>query len=195
MVCPSCCTQVLLSSVSSSNSLPLMMCTVSSKRISKITRNSSSSMQTFLIISTNTWSSSCGSVFGQPWGIWGNWCTSLTPFFQKKHDSSLSITVYRKQHTLTITGLQFPSTYVRRGLGRCPYDGPRNVIISQEDQRKEDHLTGALKQNGYPATFICTFSSPVPWTTHASQKTEPEDSTNPLLVMVPYVAGVDEAIR
>ena len=87
-------------------------------------------------------------------------------------------------------------THVMKGLVRCLYDRARNIVIFQEDlQKREEHLTHVLVKNNYPATFICTSSSPSSWTTNAHPGKRIRRFSRPPLVMISYVAGVSEDIR
>ena len=77
-------------------------------------------------------------------------------------DDSLDVAVYRKP-THTDQYLHFEShhlTHLKRGVGRCLYDRARRIINTQDNLQKEvDHLARILKQNGYPANFICNASA------------------------------------
>ena len=90
----------------------------------------------------------------------------LETLLQRRDDSSLDITVYRKL-THTDRYLDFWShhpSHVKRGLVRCLYDGARSITTRQDNLQKEEcHLTKVLKQNGYFSAFIRSSSLPSGW--------------------------------
>ena len=82
---------------------------------------------------------------------------------RKREDGSLDISIYRKS-THTDQYLHFKShhlTHVKSGVVRCLHDRVREIISTQDNLQKEvDHLARILKQNSYPANFICKASAP-----------------------------------
>ena len=83
----------------------------------------------------------------------------------KREAGSLDVSVYRKPtHTDQYLLDHFESyhpTHVKRGLVRCLHDRARGIVNTQDNLQKEvDHLARVLKQNGYPANFICNASAP-----------------------------------
>ena len=115
----------------------------------------------------------------------------LNTLLQRKDDRSLDITVYRKP-THTDQYLHFHShhpSHVKKGLVRCLHRRARSITLSQEKLQKENgHLTATLKRNGYPAHFICTFSSPLP--PQNIQEAGSEEVDKPKMVVIPYVASI-----
>ena len=88
----------------------------------------------------------------------------LDILLRRKDDGSLDVTVYRKPvHTDWYLNIQprHPS-YVERGLILCLYDRAKSITISQNNLRKDDHITEVLKWNVYPGAFILCCSSPPP---------------------------------
>ena len=121
----------------------------------------------------------------------------LNTLLRRRRDGSLDVSVYRKP-THTDRYLHFEShhpTHVKRGVVRCLHDRARGVISTQDNLQKEvDHLARVLKQNGYPANFICNASAPPTQETADVSSPEEEQEKGPLVV-IPYVAGMSEDIR
>ena len=114
----------------------------------------------------------------------------------RKVDGKLDVTVYRKpMHTDRY--LHFSShhpTHVKKGLVRCLYDRARNITKEASNLETEKaHLSGALQRNGYPAAFVRAASQE-----SKPRERDPEEAQGegkPTLMMLPYVAGVNERIR
>ena len=88
----------------------------------------------------------------------------LDTLLRRKDDGSLDVTIYRKPvHTDWYLNIQprHPS-HVKRGLVLCLYDRAKSITISQNNLRKDDHITEVLKWNGYPGAFILCCSFPPP---------------------------------
>ena len=121
----------------------------------------------------------------------------LDTLLRRKDDSSLEVTVYRKP-THTDRYLNFHShhpVHVKRGLVKCLFERARSIITTQESLREEEkHVVEALKQNGYPDTFICAASKALR-SKEADQDVDVEETDRTPLVVLPYVAGVSEDIR
>ena len=84
---------------------------------------------------------------------------------------------------------------LQRGVVRCLHDRARGIIRMQDNlQKKVEHLARVLKQNGYPANFICNASVPPTQKTADVSSPEEEQEKRPLVV-IPYVAGMSEDIR
>ena len=126
--------------------------------------------------------------------------TSLT----WRKDGTLNVTVFRKQ-THTDRYLHFNSHHpasAKRAAIRSLFNWARNITLWKEDLRKEEHLTAAFRQNGYPLSFICATSTSmqIPSTSPEEPDEEPDDEESqeeekqPLAV-TPYVSGVSEQIR
>ena len=82
-----------------------------------------------------------------------------------------------------------------RGLVKCLFERARSIIITRESLREEEgHVVEALKQNGYPGTFICAASKALQ-SKAADQDVDMEETDGTPLVVLPYVAGVSEDIR
>ena len=117
----------------------------------------------------------------------------------RKEDGSLDVSIYRKL-THTDRYLRFKShhpTDVKGGVVRCFHNTARGIISTQDNLKKEvDHLAGVLKQNAYPANFICNASAPPTQKTAdtSSHHEEQKEERGPLVVM-PCVAGMSEDIR
>ena len=63
-------------------------------------------------------------------------------------------------------------------------------------QKEVDHPARVLKQNGYPANFICNASAaPTQETTDTSNTDEGQEEEKGPLVVISYVAGMSEDIR
>ena len=95
---------------------------------------------------------------------------SLNTLLRRREDGSLDVSVYRKP-THTNRHLHFEShhpTHVKTGVVRCLHDRTKGIIRMQYNLQKEvDHLARVLKQNGYPANFICNaFALPTQETAH-----------------------------
>ena len=80
----------------------------------------------------------------------------------RREDGRLDVSVCRKP-THMDRYLCFKShhpTDVKRGVVRCFYDMATGIISTQDNLQKEvDHLATVLKQNAYPANFICNASA------------------------------------
>ena len=51
-------------------------------------------------------------------------------------------------------------THVKRSVVSCLHDRARRITKMQDNLQKEiNHLARVLKQNGYPAIFICNASA------------------------------------
>ena len=83
---------------------------------------------------------------------------------------------------------------VKRGVVKCLHDRARRIISMQDNLQKEvDHLARVLKQNGYPAYFICNASvPPTQETAYTSSCDEEQEERGPLVVIL---AGISEDIR
>ena len=81
----------------------------------------------------------------------------------RKEDGSLDVSVYKKP-THMERYLNFKShhpTDVKGGVVRCFHNMARGITSAQDNLLKEvDHLARVLKQNAYPANFICNASAP-----------------------------------
>ena len=124
---------------------------------------------------------------------------SLTHYSGGERMGSLDVSIYRKP-THTDRYLHFEShhpTHVKRGVVRCLHDRAREIISTQDNLQKEvDHLARVLKQNGYPANFICNASTPpMQETADTSSRDEEQEREKEPLVVIPYVAGMSEDIR
>ena len=115
----------------------------------------------------------------------------LDTLLRRKDDGSLEVTVYRKP-THTDRYLNFHShhpVHVKRGLVKCLFERARSIITTQESlQEEEKHVVEALKQNGYPNTFICVASKALR-SKEADQDVDVEETDRTPLVVLPYVAG------
>ena len=80
---------------------------------------------------------------------------------------------------------------------RCLHDRARRTISTLDNlQREVDHLARVLKQNGYPANFICNASAPpTQETADASSPDDGQEEEKGPLVVRTYVAGMSEDIR
>ena len=83
-------------------------------------------------------------------------------------------------------------THKKRGVVRCLC----NRIISTLDnlQKETDHLARVLKQNGYPANFICNASVYAPPTQEAADTSSHDggqEEEKGLLVVIPYMARMN----
>ena len=88
---------------------------------------------------------------------------------------------------------------MKRGLVKCFHNRARGIISSQDNLQKEvDHLARVLRQNGYPANYICSpFAPPPPpqvLDTSSPERGQEEESRSPVM-MIPYVVGMSENIR
>ena len=71
----------------------------------------------------------------------------------------------------------------------------RSIMTTQDSlQEEEEHVVEALKQNGYPCTFICAASKALR-IKEADQDVDIEEADRTPLVVLTYVAGVSEDIR
>ena len=70
------------------------------------------------------------------------------------------------------------------------------LLESRKKIRKEvDHLARVLKQNDYPANFICNASAPpTQEPAHTNSCDEEQEEERGPLVVIPYVAGMTEGI-
>ena len=117
----------------------------------------------------------------------------------RREDGRLDVSVYRKP-THTDRYLRFKSHHPTNGKGgvvRCFHDTARGIISMQDKYQKEvDHLTGVLKQNAYPANFVCNASAPPTQKTAdtSSHHEEQKEERGPLVV-IPCVVRMSEDIR
>ena len=117
----------------------------------------------------------------------------------RKEDGSLDVSIYRKP-THTDRYYRFKShhpTDVKGGVVRCFHNTTRGIISTQYNLQKEvDHLAGVLKQNAYPANFICNASAPPTQKTAdtSSHEEEQKEEREPLVV-IPCVVRMSEDIR
>ena len=114
---------------------------------------------------------------------------------RRREDGSLDVSLYRKP-THTNRYLHFEShhpTHMKRVV-RCLHDRAREISTQDNLQKEVDHLARVLKQNGYPANFICDAPAPPTQETADVNSPEEEQEKGPL-VMIPYVAGMSEDIR
>ena len=108
---------------------------------------------------------------------------------QHHPDGSISTSVYRKP-THTDRYLDFRSHHplghkvsvVRTLFSRADRLSSSSVSVSVEEQ----HITSALRMNGYPDTFISRNRIP---------STRPPSAPSPISVFLPYVKGVSESIQ
>ena len=78
--------------------------------------------------------------------------------------------------------------HMKRGVVRA------REIISMQDSLQKD-LARVLKQNDYPANFICNASTPpTQETADTSSHDEVQEEERGPLVVIPYVAGMSEDI-
>ena len=121
----------------------------------------------------------------------------LETLLRRNDDGSLDITVHRKP-THTDRYLNFYShhpIHVKRGLVKCLFDRAKSITTTQENlQKEEEHVAEALKQNGYPSTFIGS-SSRSSQGKEGDQEASVEEAGRTPLVVLPYIAGVSEDIR
>ena len=77
---------------------------------------------------------------------------------------------------------------------RYPHDRARGIINTQDNLQKEvDHLARVLKQNSYPASFICnTSATPTQERTDTRSRNEEQEEERGPLVVIPYVTARDE---
>ena len=78
-------------------------------------------------------------------------------------------------------------SHVKRGVVRCPHDRAREIISMQDNLQKEvDDLARVLKQNSYPANFICNTSAPpTQETAVTSSRDEEQEKERVSLVVIP----------
>ena len=114
----------------------------------------------------------------------------------RKVKRKLDITIYCKP-THTDKFLHFSSyhpTHVKKGLVRCLYDRARSITKETTNLKTEKtHLAGALQRNGYPAAFIKAAS--VETTPRELDREAEQGEVKPMLMMLPYVAGISGRIR
>ena len=82
---------------------------------------------------------------------------------RRREDGSLDVSIYRKPtHRDQYLHFKFHHlTNMKSGLVRCLHDRLSEIISTQDNlQKKVDHLARILKQNRYPANFICNVSAP-----------------------------------
>ena len=116
---------------------------------------------------------------------------------RRKDDGSLEVTVDRKStHMDQYLNFHFYHlVHVKRGLVKFLFERARSITITQESlQKEEEHVVEALKQNGYPGTFICAASKALR-SKEADQNVDMEETNRTTLVVLPYVSGVSEGIR
>ena len=79
---------------------------------------------------------------------------------------------------------------MKRGLVKGLFERVRSIITTLESLLEEEkHVVEALKENGYPDTFICAASKALQ-SKEADQDMDMEETDRTLLVVLPYVAGV-----
>ena len=87
-------------------------------------------------------------------------------------------------------------TFQEGSVQASVYDRVKSIIISYNNiSKEEDHIAIVLKWNSYPGTFICSYSLPPPKDAEEAQEAEPEERGRPPMVVLPYIAGVNEDIR
>ena len=79
---------------------------------------------------------------------------------------------------------------------RCLHDRAREISMQDNLQKEVYHLARVLKQNSYPANFICNASvPPTQETADTSNRDEELEEERGPLVVIHYVAGISENIR
>lgn len=83
--------------------------------------------------------------------------------------------------------------HVKRGLIKHLYNTDRGITFQKDKlARKEDHLLGALKQNGYPHYSSVLFRL---YKHHSHQPDETPEEVKPHMMMIPHFAEISERIR
>ena len=86
--------------------------------------------------------------------------------------------------------------HIERELVKCLYNRARSVAFQKDNLvEEEDHLLGALKQNGYPPPLthhLSVLSHPYRLPSTSPDET-PEEEKSPVMI-IPYVTGVSKRI-